>query len=206
MRPSKIIGIGWNYRSHLAETNAVLPKEPLVFLKPPSCLIGNGDDIVMVEGIGSIHYEAELAVIFGKAGKNIPREDALSYVSHLAVFNDVTARDMQTKARSEGNPWCIAKGMDTFGPMSDPVPASSVKDIQNLDIELYLNGDLRQKANTSMMIFPIDELIAYVSRFMTIEKGDIMTTGTPEGVGLLARGDTVTAKIAGVGELTNKVA
>ena len=205
MKPSKIIGIGWNYRSHLAETNAVLPKEPLVFLKPPSCLIGNGDDIVTIEGIGSIHYEAELAIIFGKTGRNIPRKDALSYVSHIAAFNDVTARDMQTKARSEGNPWDTAKGMDTFGPMSDPVPISSVKDIQNLDIELYLNGELRQKGNTSMMIFPVDELIAYVSRFMTIEKGDIMATGTPEGIGPLVKGDTVIVKIIGVCELTNKV-
>jgi 2-keto-4-pentenoate hydratase/2-oxohepta-3-ene-1,7-dioic acid hydratase in catechol pathway len=206
MRPGKIIGIGWNYRSHLAETNAVLPKEPLVFLKPPSCLIGNGDNIVMIEGIGSIHYEGELAVIFGKTGKNIPEKDALSYVSHVAVFHDVTARDMQTKARSEGNPWDIAKGMDTFGPMSDPVPISSVKDIQDLEIETYLNGELRQKANTSSMIFPISVLIAYVSKFMTIEKGDIMTTGTPEGVGLLNKGDVVTVRITGVGELTNKVA
>jgi len=205
MRPGKIIGIGWNYRSHLAETNAVLPKEPLMFLKPSSCLIGNGDDIVSVEGTGSIHYEAELAIIFGKTGKNIPRKEALSYVSHIAVFNDVTARDMQTKARSEGNPWDLAKGMDTFGPMSDPVPVSSVKNIQDLDIELYLNGELRQKGNTSMMIFPVDELIAHVSKFMTIEKGDIMATGTPEGVGPLVKGDVVTAKIKGVGELTNKV-
>jgi len=205
MRPGKIIGIGWNYRSHLAETNAVLPKEPLVFLKPPSCLVGNGDNIVIVEGIGSIHYEGELAVIFGKTGKDIPEKDALSYVSHAAVFNDVTARDMQTKARSEGNPWDMAKGMDTFGPMSDPVPISSVKDIQDLDIETYLNGELKQKANTSSMIFPISVLIAYVSKFMTIEKGDIMTTGTPEGVGLLNKGDVVTVRIKGVGELTNKM-
>ena len=205
MRPSKIIGIGWNYRSHLAETNAVLPKEPLVFLKPPSCLIGNGEDIVTIEGIGSIHYEAELAIIFGKTGKNIPKKDALSYVSHIAAFNDVTARDMQTKARSEGNPWDMAKGMDTFGSMSGPVPVSSVKNIQDLDIELYLNGELRQKGNTSMMIFPVDELIEYVSKFMTIEKGDIMATGTPEGVGPLVKGDTVIVKIIGVSELTNKV-
>jgi 2-keto-4-pentenoate hydratase/2-oxohepta-3-ene-1,7-dioic acid hydratase in catechol pathway len=205
MRPGKIIGIGWNYRSHLAETNAVLPKEPLVFLKPPSCLTGNGDDIVIIEGTGSVHYEGELAVIFGKTGKNIPEKDALSYVSHAAVFNDVTAREMQTKARSEGNPWDIAKGMDTFGPMSEPVPISSVRDIQDLDIELYLNGELKQKDNTSSMIFPVNVLIAYVSKFMTIEKGDIMVTGTPEGVGELKKGDTVTVKITGVGELTNKV-
>ena len=147
----------------------------------------------------------ELALIFGKTGKNIPKDEALSYVSHIAVFNDVTARDIQTKARSEGNPWCIAKGMDTFGPMSDPVPMNSVKDIQNLDLELSVNGEIRQKGNTKMMIFSISELIAYVSKFMTIEEGDIMATGTPEGIGPLVKGDVVEAKINGVGELRNKV-
>ena len=205
MRPSKIICIGWNYRSHLAETDAVLPEEPIVFFKPPSCLIGNDDDIVTMDGIGEIHYEAELALIFGKTGKNIPERDALSYVSHLAVFNDVTARDLQTKARASGNPWCIAKGMDTFGPMSEPVPVNKVNDISDLDIELSVNGSIRQKGNTSMMIFPVSRLISYVSKFITIEKGDIMATGTPEGIGPLVKGDVVVAKISGVGELRNRV-
>jgi 2-keto-4-pentenoate hydratase/2-oxohepta-3-ene-1,7-dioic acid hydratase in catechol pathway len=205
MRPGKIICIGWNYRSHLAETNAALPEEPIVFLKPPSCLIGNGEDIVIAEGIGAIHHEVELAVIFGRTGKNIPRHDSLSYISHVAVFNDITARDIQTKARKSGNPWCIAKGMDTFGPMSRPVSVRSVKDLQNLDLELFVNGSVRQKGNTSMMIFPIDELIEHVSKFMTVEKGDIMATGTPEGIGPLVKGDVVTAKINGIGELMNRV-
>ncbi|MCL1904592.1 MAG: fumarylacetoacetate hydrolase family protein [Methanomassiliicoccaceae archaeon] len=205
MIPSKIICIGWNYRSHLSETNAVLPKEPIVFFKPPSCLIGNGGDIVTIEGVGAIHHEVELALIFGKKGKNIRKDDAMSYVSHIAVFNDVTARDIQTKARADGNPWCIAKGIDTFGPMTDPVPIDSVKDIGNLDLELSVNGVTRQKGNTSMMIFSIGELIEYVSKFITIEKGDIMATGTPEGIGPLVKGDVVIAKIPGIGELKNKV-
>jgi len=204
MRPGKIICIGWNYRSHLAETDASMPEEPIVFLKPPSCLIGNEDNIVTAD-VGVIHHEVELALIFGRTCKNSAKEDALSYVSHVAVFNDITARDIQTKARSAGNPWCISKGMDTFGPMSDPVPIDSVKDIRDLDLELSVNGIVKQKGNTSMMIFTIGELIAYVSRFMTIEKGDIMATGTPEGVGPLVKGDTVVAKISGVGELRNKV-
>jgi len=189
----------------LAETNAVLPKEPIVFFKPPSCLIGDGDNIVTVNDTGNIHHEVELALIFGKSGKNIRESDSLSYVSHVAVFNDITARDMQTKARSEGNPWCLAKGMDTFGPMSRPVPIGAVKDIHNLDLELSVNGDVKQNGNTSMMIFTVEKLIAYVSRFMTIEKGDIMATGTPEGIGPLVKGDVVIAKIDGVGELKNKV-
>jgi 2-keto-4-pentenoate hydratase/2-oxohepta-3-ene-1,7-dioic acid hydratase in catechol pathway len=121
------------------------------------------------------------------------------------VFNDITARDIQTKARSEGNPWSISKGMDTFGPMSGPVPVGHIRNIGDLDIELTVNGVLRQKGNTSMMIFPIEKLISFVSRFMTIEAGDIMATGTPEGIGPLMRGDTVKIKIEGIGELTNKV-
>jgi len=176
-----------------------------VFLKPPSCLTGANDNIVAIDGIGAVHHEVELALIFGRTGKNIPQNEALSYVSHIAVFNDVTARDIQTKARDDGNQWCIAKGMDTVGPMSDPVPVSSVKDIQDLDLELSVNGNVRQKGNTKMMIFPISELISYVSKFMTMEKGDIMATGTPEGIGPLVKGDIVEAKIDGVGELRNRV-
>ncbi|MCL2786000.1 MAG: fumarylacetoacetate hydrolase family protein [Methanomassiliicoccaceae archaeon] len=205
MRPGKIICIGWNYRSHLAETNATLPEEPIVFLKPSSCLIGDGDEIVITDGTGAVHHEVELALVFGRTVKNIPKDEALSCVSHVAVFNDVTARDIQTAARSKGNPWCIAKGMDTFGPMSPPVPIDSVGNIRDLDLELSVNGVVRQRGNTSMMIFPVDELIAYVSRFMTIEEGDIMATGTPEGIGPLVKGDTVTASINGIGTLTNKV-
>ncbi|MCL2608069.1 MAG: fumarylacetoacetate hydrolase family protein [Methanomassiliicoccaceae archaeon] len=204
MKPGKIICIGWNYRSHLSETDAVLPDEPVVFLKPSSCLIGNNGSIIATD-VGAIHHEIELALIFGKDCKNSTEEDALSYVSHAAVFNDITAREIQNKARSAGNPWCIAKGMDTFGPMSDPVSIDSVKDVHDLDLELSVNGIVKQKGNTSMMIFSIGKLIAYVSKFMTIEKGDIMATGTPEGVGPLVKGDTVVAKIPGVGELRNRV-
>lgn len=204
MKHGKIICIGWNYRSHLAETNKNLPKEPIVFLKPSSCLIKDGDDIVIPEGVTNVQYEAELALIFGRTGKNIPKEEALSYISHVAVFNDVTARDMQTAARNEGNPWSLAKGMDTFGPMSKPVKADGI-DLKNLNVKLNLNGERKQDGNTSMMIFPIDELIAYVSKFMTIEKGDIMATGTPEGIGEIKSGDIVCASIDNVGVVCNMV-
>jgi len=205
MKHGKIICSGWNYRSHLSETNKLeLPKEPIIFLKPSSCLIRDGEPIVIPKGVGSIHYEAELALIFGRTGKNISKNDAISYVSHAAVFNDVTARDLQTKARADGNPWCLAKGMDTFGPMSEPVPAKGL-DLQDLNVRLTLNGEVRQNANTSSMIFTVAELISFVSRFMTVEKGDILSTGTPEGVGLLKSGDVVCASIEGVGKVCNPV-
>lgn len=205
MKHGKIICIGWNYRSHLAETDGKYPEEPIVFLKPSSCLTEDGAEIVIPEGVHNVQYEGELALIFGKTCKNADPGDALSYVSHAAAFNDVTARDMQTSARKEGNPWSLSKGMDTFGPMSKPIRIK-VTDLMNLDIELTVNGEMRQQGNTSMMIFPIDRLISYVSKFMTIEKGDIMATGTPEGVGEIRRGDVVTVSINGVGSVTNRVA
>lgn len=205
MKPGKIICIGWNYKPHVLETDAVLPKEPIVFLKPPSCLCGDGDTVTIPKGVTNVQYEAELAIVFGKTGKDIPEKDALSYVSSVAVFNDITARDMQTADRKAGNPWSIAKGMDGFGPMSEPVPYRNI-DLASLDLFLEVNGELRQKGNTSNMIFTIPQLISYVSRFMTIEAGDIMATGTPEGIGEIKRGDNVRAYIPGVGSVSNSVA
>ena len=204
MRHGKIICSGWNYRSHLAETDKELPKEPIFFLKPSSCIINDGDDIVLPKGIGAVHFEAELALIFGKTGKNIPESEALSHVSHIAAFNDVTARDMQTIARKEGNPWAIAKGMDTFGPMSAPVPSKGI-DLSDLRVTSTLNGTIKQDSNTSLMIFPPARLISEISKFMTIEEGDILITGTPQGIDELRPGDTITITVEGVGSVTNKV-
>ena len=204
MKHGKIICSGWNYRSHLAETNKELPKEPIFFLKPSSCMIKNGDNIVLPKGIGAIHFEAELALIFGKTGKNIPEDDALSYVSHAAAFNDVTARDMQSDARKEGNPWSIAKGMDTFGPMSEPVPVKGI-DLNDLRVMSTLNGVIKQDSNTSMMIFTPARLISEISKFMTVEAGDILITGTPQGIDELRPGDTVTITVENVGSVTNTV-
>ena len=204
MRHGKIICSGWNYRSHLTEFNKELPKEPIIFLKPSSCLIGEGDEIVIPKGVTNVSYEVELALIFGKTGKNIKREDARSYVSHVAAFNDVTARDMQTAARADGNPWSLAKGMDTFGVMSKPVKVGD-RDLGNLNITSTLNGETRQKSNTSMMIFSVEELIEYASKYMTIEKGDILITGTPEGVGEIKPGDEVCVSVEGVGTVSNRV-
>ena len=147
----------------------------------------------------------ELAVIIGSGCRRVSEAEALPHVSHLAVANDVTARDMQTKAREDGNPWALPKGMDTFAPLSDPVPFDSVDDIQDLRLDLKVNGVLRQKGRTSLMIFPVAELIAYISRFMTLEAGDILMTGTPEGIGPLLPGDEVVARIEGVGTLRNPV-
>lgn len=204
MVPTKIVCIGWNYRSHVKELESELPREPTVFLKPPSCLIRDGDDIVIPAGITNVQHEVELAVVFGRRCKDVSEDEALSCISHVAVFNDVSARDMQTEARRAGNTWDLSKGIDTFGPMSEPVPIGDI-DVQDLDLTLTVNGEVRQSGNTGNMIFTVPKLIAYVTRFMTMEQGDVLITGTPEGVSEIRPGDTVVAEVPGVGRLENRV-
>ena len=204
MPHGKIVCIGWNYRSHIKELESALPEVPTVFLKPSSCLIGDGEAIVIPEGVTNVQHEVELAVIFGMKAKNVSEEDALSYVSHLAVFNDVSARDMQKASRLRGDSWDLSKGIDTFGPMSDPIPYDG-RDLQDLDLLLTVNGEVRQSGNTRNMIFSVASLISYVSRYMTLEEGDILITGTPEGVSEIRHGDVVRAEIKGVGCVSNNV-
>lgn len=204
MAPTKIVCIGWNYRSHVKELESDYPEFPTVFLKPPSCIVGDGDDIVIPEGVTNVQHEVELALVFGRRSKSVSERDALECISHVAVFNDVSARDMQSKARSEGNSWDLSKGMDTFGPMSEPVPVGSL-DLQDLDLTLTVNGEVRQRGNTRDMIFSIPFLVSYVTRYMTMEPGDILITGTPEGVSEIRPGDIVVASIAGVGTVANRV-
>ena len=205
MRCGKIVCVGQNYREHIREMRSDEPAEPVLFLKPSTSLIGDGEAILIPEGVGTVHHEVELALVIGTGGKDIPEKEALSHVSHLAVFNDVTARDVQTAARKAGLPWALAKGMDTFAPMSRPIRSDQVPDLHSLDLELRVNGELRQKGSTAQMIFPPELLISYISRFMTLEEGDIIATGTPSGVGQLQPGDIVEASVAGVGTLRNPV-
>ena len=202
--PSKIVCVGWNYRPHIVETDAVLPKEPIIFIKPPSCIIYDGEPIVIPEGVTNVQHEVELALIVGKRCKNVSEQGALEHISHVAVFNDITARDMQTSARDIGNPWSLAKGMDTFGPISEYVPIEGI-DITSLNLTLDVNGKRKQDGNTKDMIFTPEFLISYISRFMTLEPGDIIATGTPEGISEIVSGDVVCASISGVGSVTNMV-
>jgi acylpyruvate hydrolase len=202
MQHCKIVCIGQNYRAHVKEMRSAEPEEPMLFLKPSSAIIGDGEDIE-AGPVGRVDHEVELALIIGRTARKVSEDEALSYVSHLAVFNDITAREMQAKARKAGNPWTLAKGMDTFAPMSRPVPIDRVKDVHDLDLELRVNGEVRQKGNTGDMIFGPEALVSYISRFMTLEPGDIIATGTPEGVSPLNDGDRVEASIPGVGMVRN---
>ena len=202
---TKIICIGQNYRAHAREMNSTAPVRPIIFLKPPSSLIADGDEIEAPLELGRVDHEVELALIIGKRARRVAKDDALEHVSHVAVFNDVTARDMQSAARTSGQPWALSKGMDTFAPMSKSLPMSPTVDVHDLRLELRVNGNVRQRGRTADMIFPPEELIAYITAYITLEEGDIIATGTPEGVGPLNDGDLVEAVIPGVGALSNRV-
>ncbi len=205
IRPSKIICLGKNYAKHAKEMRSEVPKDPIIFLKPPSSLIGPGEKIILPKMSKLVHHEVELAVIIGKRGKNVSQEDAMQYVLGYTILLDITARDLQNIAREKGLPWTICKGFDTFAPVGPRVVAADKLDPHNLEIGLKVNGEIRQKSKTSEMIFKIPKLIEYISSIMTLEPGDIIATGTPEGVGKLEHGNVVEAWIEGIGELRVEV-
>lgn len=208
-RPQKILAIGANYRAHCEESGMPLPQKPIVFVKVPSALIAHGEAIVYPRITQELDYEGELAVVIGKRARNVPAEEAMSYVAGYTIMNDVSARDLQ---RTEGQ-WSRAKGCDTFAPCGPwLVTVDEIEDPHTLTIETRVNGELRQHSSTGDMIFPIPALIAHISEAMTLLPGDIITTGTPAGVGvyrqpkgLLQPGDEVTIRIEGIGELRNRV-
>ncbi|MEM0448395.1 MAG: fumarylacetoacetate hydrolase family protein [Methanomassiliicoccales archaeon] len=205
MRPGKIVCVGQNYHAHIRELNSEIPQEPVLFLKPSSALVGDGDDILIPRGLGRVDYEGELAAIIGRRASRVSADEALQYVDSLAAFNDVTARDVQSRARKAGLPWSLAKGIDTFAPLSAPFPLKKVPDVKALTVETRLNGELRQRGRVADMIFSLEELIAFISSYMTLEKGDVVATGTPEGVGPLRDGDVVEVTIPGVARVRNRV-
>jgi 2-keto-4-pentenoate hydratase/2-oxohepta-3-ene-1,7-dioic acid hydratase in catechol pathway len=197
--PSKIIGIGQNYRAHAAEMGKGIPEEPLMFLKPPSSIIADGAAIVRPDGYERVDYEGELGVVIGTRARNISRERALDVVAGFTCVNDVTVRDLQKK---DGQ-WARAKGFDTFCPIGPRVVAGL--DPSNLKIQTRVNGVVKQDSFTSDLIFDVPTLIAFVTKHMTLEPGDVISTGTPEGVGNLAVGDVVEVEIEGIGVLRNPV-
>jgi 2-keto-4-pentenoate hydratase/2-oxohepta-3-ene-1,7-dioic acid hydratase in catechol pathway len=197
--PSKIICIGRNYVEHAKEHDAEVPKVPLIFLKPPSSIIGPGETIILPRQSQQVEHEAELVVVIGKRGKDILTEEAQDYIYGYTIGNDVTARDLQ---RSDGQ-WTRAKGFDTFcsfGPWVD-----TDFDASDAVITCKVNGQPRQMASTRDMVFNVSQLIAFISTVMTLEPGDLIFTGTPAGVGPLKDGDEVVVEIEGLGKLSNPV-
>ncbi len=199
-RPGKVVCVGRNYAAHARELQNDVPAEPILFIKPASSVIFHGDAIVRpVHMSALVHHEGELAVVVDRAMRRIPEEAALSYVRGYTCANDVTARDLQRRDVQ----FTRAKGFDTFCPLGPHVV--EVADPQALDIEVTVNGEVRQRGNTRDMVFPVARLLSFISDVMTLDAGDVVLTGTPAGVGPLANGDIVRVTIAGIGALENPV-
>jgi 2-keto-4-pentenoate hydratase/2-oxohepta-3-ene-1,7-dioic acid hydratase in catechol pathway len=199
-RPSKIVCVGRNYMAHAAEMGKEVPTEPLLFLKPPSALLGSGEPVTLPAGVGRVDYEGEIGVLMGRQASRVSEKEAWEVVEGFVPVNDVTARDLQRK----DSQWSRAKGFDTFCPVGDLVPLEDLDPV-NVTVVSRVNGEERQRGSVSQMVFSIPFLISYVSRIMTLEPGDLLATGTPEGVGPLAAGDVVEVELLGLGTLVNPV-
>lgn len=207
LRCGKVLGVVGNYAKHRAEMGhrGEAPPEPAFFLKPSTSLLVGGGDIVLPAGAGRVEHEVELAVVIGERARRVTPEEALSYVLGYAVILDVTARELQARAKKEGLPWDEAKGFDTFAPISEVAPRAAVPDPQDVELTLKVNGEVRQRGSTAAMLMPVPQLVARFSRSMTLEPGDVIATGTPEGVGPLVAGDVVEAEARGVAGLRCRV-
>ena len=203
--PSKILGVGLNYVKHINEMKSIPQKDPVIFLKPNTSLHDITQHIPIPKNNGSVHHEIELAVCIGKKGSNIPVESAEDHIAGFGLALDLTLRDIQGKAKTAGLPWAIAKGFDCSCPVSQFVKKNTVSDYNALNLKLIVNGDERQNSSTANMIFKIPFLIHYISRFFTLTEGDLIITGTPEGVGPLSEGDQIEASISEIVEITTRI-
>ena len=209
--PQKIVCVGLNYRDHAAESGSPIPREPILFSKYPTALIGHGEAIVLPAVSQEVDYEAELVIVVGKRGRNLAAASAREYVAGYTVGHDVSARDWQLK--KDGKQWMVGKTFDTFAPVGPVlVTADEVPDPHNLGIRLRLNGQTMQDSSTKQLIFGVGEILAYLSQVFTLEPGDLIFTGTPPGVGMarkpplfLKGGDVVEVEIDGLGLLRNPV-
>ncbi|MEP0773551.1 MAG: fumarylacetoacetate hydrolase family protein [Acidobacteriota bacterium] len=198
--PTKIVAVGLNYRAHAAEMGKELPAEPLLFLKAPSSLLPPGEAVLLPEDSAQVEHEGELALVIGRTARRVAAGDALHHVLGYTCLDDVTARDIQRREKV----YARAKGYDTFCPVG-PWLETDIPDPQRLELELRVNWEVRQRGTTADMIFPVAEVISFISSIMTLHPGDLITTGTPPGVGRLAHGDTVEVQISGIGTLTHGV-
>jgi 2,4-didehydro-3-deoxy-L-rhamnonate hydrolase len=209
--PSKFVAIGLNYVDHAKETNAPIPEHPIVFFKSPTCIVGPNDNVMVPRDSTQLDWEVEIGFVIGRTARYVDKKDALKYVAGYCLINDVSEREFQLK--KSASQWNKGKGCDTFGPLGPwLVTTDEIKDPQNLDMWLDVNGVRRQTGNTKTMIFGIAELVADVSKYMTLLPGDVITTGTPPGVALgmkppewLKAGDVMTLGIQGLGTQTQKV-
>jgi len=203
--PTKILALGRNYPAHAKEGGHEVPTEPIFFNKLITTMLPHEKGIIYPRQVKRLDHEIELAVVIGDSGRNIPASDAMRYVAGYTIANDITARDMQRQDIERGHPWLRSKNFDTFLPIGPYLVPRDAVDPHNLAMELRVNGEVRQKSNTSEMVFKIPEIISYISQYMTLHPSDIILTGTPEGISPLAVGDVVEASIEGLGTLRNTV-
>lgn len=201
LRPAKLLCIGRNYAAHIREMGDVeaLPEEPVVFLKPPTALIGDGGTVVIPAMSSEVHHEVELVAVIGRRAQHVSEAEAMDHIAAYAIGLDMTARDLQARAKEQRAPWCVAKGFDTFAPLGPLTAAEGVSDPHDIELRLSVNGELRQVGSTAAFIFRLPFLISYLSRIFTLEPGDLIFTGTPEGVGPLSPGDVLEASGSGGG-------
>ena len=198
----KIVCVGRNFRAHAAELGNAVPTEPFVFLKPVSAYITKNSHIQLPPNTLEIHHEVELGVVIGSKCCAVPADAILDHIGGYVLALDMTDRISQNAAKKKGLPWTMAKGFDTACPVGDFIPKDSVADPQNVDLWLKVNGQLRQDGNTKDMVFPVTELISWISQRMTLDVGDVVLTGTPEGVGPVSSGDVIECGIKGICEMT----
>ena len=209
-KPANFFAIGLNYKAHAAETNSNTPKEPIVFNKSPNCIVGPNDDIVIPKFSKSLDHEVEIAIVIGKKAKYVKEEEAQDYIIGYCICNDISEREWQ---KDRGGQWVKGKSGDTFGPLGPYlVTKDEIRDPSNLNLTLDLNGKRRQTGNTSLMIFNFNFLVSHISQFITLMPGDVITTGTPAGVGMgmtppdyLKDGDEMILKVDNLGEQKLKV-
>ncbi|GAG99464.1 unnamed protein product [marine sediment metagenome] len=212
INPTKIICLGLNYQDHIDEFKRETPKEPVLFTKTLNCLITDGDQIIYPKMLyndrknNQVDYEVELAFIIKDKCKNVPKSEAYNHILGYSVFNDITARKMQRRDVVSQRPWFRSKSFDTFGIIGPRiVPTNEIDDPHDLNLELKLNGKVKQSSNTKHLMHKIPFLVEHISSFFTLEAGDIIATGTPSGVGPVKPGDIIEATVEKIGTLTNKV-
>jgi len=206
LRPAKIVALGLNYVLHAKEGSFDVPKEPIIFVKVGSSVIGPGETVRIPRNLGRMDHEVELAVVIGKRATGVARKNAFQYVAGYTIVNDVSARSLQTKDLEKRYPWFRSKSFDTFTPMGPwIVSADEIRPPVRLNLECRVNGRLRQKANTRDLVFDIPAVIEFITKYITLDPGDVISTGTPEGIGPITGGDTMTCTVQKIGTLTNPV-
>lgn len=201
----KILCLGRNYADHAREMRAEIPERPVVFLKPSSAIIHDGEVIIIPKHSHDVHHEVEFVVAVGKNGKHIAKQRAGEYILGYGVGLDMTLRDVQAEAKAKGLPWSVAKGFDTSAPISEIIPAAQIVDPRAVELRCSVNGVIRQSARVDTMIVSVEEAVSYISSLFTLERGDLIFTGTPAGVGTVKPGDTIEAELVGLTRITHTV-